>query len=598
MERKNGKATIMIAMLLMMTLMATLPTVKAGGTIYIRADGSIDPSNAPISTVDNVTYTFTGDINDDSIVIERDNIVVDGAGYTLQGTPEPYGRTKGIDVAGRSNVTIKNTNIQNYFSGIWLDSSSNNSISGNNITANNVYGIGYVPSIYLGASSGNSISGNKIANNWFGIYLNSSSNFNTISGNNITENNAYAITLDSSSNYNSISGNNITNNRLFGIYLIYSSNFNSISGNKITNNDDGVALSYSSGNSISGNNITANNGNGIVFVEDSRNNSISGNNIANNHYEGIILYLSSNNIVSGNDITANNWKGILLITSSNNSISGNNITASYNYGIWFESSSNYNRVFHNNINNTNQVYSSDSVNVWDDGYPSGGNYWSDYNGVDEKKGLNQDESGSDGIGDTPYVIDETNQDRYPLMNPWTPPPTYDVAITSIARSKTVVGQGYSLNINVTAANQGDYPETFNVTVYANTTSIETKEVTLPIGNSTTITFIWNTTGFAKGNYTISAYAEPVPPGEADTEDNTFIDGDVFVSIPGDVNGDKKVNILDCILIANHFGHVNGDGHTPGSKEWFDCANCDINSDTKTNVLDCIVLSNKFGQSWT
>lgn len=52
----------------------------------------------------------------------------------------------------------------------------------------------------------------------------------------------------------------------------------------------------------------------------------------------------------------------------------------------------------------------------DDGYPSGGNYWSDYSGVDEKSGPNQDLSGSDGIGDTPYVIDENNTDHYPLIN--------------------------------------------------------------------------------------------------------------------------------------------------------------------------------------
>jgi hypothetical protein len=45
-------------------------------------------------------------------------------------------------------------------------------------------------------------------------------------------------------------------------------------------------------------------------------------------------------------------------------------------------------------------------NTWDDGYPSGGNYWSDYNGYD---------SDHDGIGDTPYFIDENNTDHYPLM---------------------------------------------------------------------------------------------------------------------------------------------------------------------------------------
>jgi len=79
-------------------------------------------------------------------------------------------------------------------------------------------------------------------------------------------------------------------------------------------------------------------------------------------------------------------------------------------------------IYHNNfIDNVQQVSSFlVLMNVWDDGYPSGGNYWSDYTGVDLKWGSDQDRSGSDGIGDTAYVIDGNNRDRYPLMTPWTP----------------------------------------------------------------------------------------------------------------------------------------------------------------------------------
>jgi hypothetical protein len=58
--------------------------------------------------------------------------------------------------------------------------------------------------------------------------------------------------------------------------------------------------------------------------------------------------------------------------------------------------------------------------IWDNGYRSGGNYWSDYNGTDSYKGQYQNETGSDGIGDTPYVIDANNTDNYPLMFPWPP----------------------------------------------------------------------------------------------------------------------------------------------------------------------------------
>jgi hypothetical protein len=59
-------------------LVFNITPVKAeSGTIYIRADGSIDPPTAPISTVDNITYTPTDNIINESITIQRDNILVD-----------------------------------------------------------------------------------------------------------------------------------------------------------------------------------------------------------------------------------------------------------------------------------------------------------------------------------------------------------------------------------------------------------------------------------------------------------------------------------------------------------------------------------------
>jgi len=69
------------------------------------------------------------------------------------------------------------------------------------------------------------------------------------------------------------------------------------------------------------------------------------------------------------------------------------------------------------IDNTQQVYIEifGYVNFWDDGYPSGGNYWSEHVVVDDYSGINQDESGSDGIGDMAYTIDINNNDTYPLM---------------------------------------------------------------------------------------------------------------------------------------------------------------------------------------
>jgi parallel beta-helix repeat protein len=137
---------------------------------------------------------------------------------------------------------------------------------------------------------------------------------------------------------------------------------------------------------------------------------------------GIKLNGVHNVTAARNNMSGNSY-GIRLENSSSNIIDENNIMNSYSYGIYLDSSSG-NFFYHNNLVKNNpampQVYSSNSSNIWDDGYPSGGNYWSDYAGVDLFSGPYQNVTGSDGIGDTPYTIDENNTDRYPLMHPYFP----------------------------------------------------------------------------------------------------------------------------------------------------------------------------------
>jgi len=334
----------------MLALAFNIKPVSASGTIYIRADGSVEPQDAPISTVDNVSYTFTGNIYE-PIVIERDNIVVDGAGYIIQGTEE-----KGVTLSGRSNVTIKNMKIKAFTYNIWLNGSSNIKISGNEITGREVIWSGEY-GIYLKGSSNSVIFGNKITKKGNGIGL-------------------FGLDLSVFSDNNTLSGNEITANPINGIFIDVLSKNNKILGNQITNNG----------------------GNGIILYA-SKNNTIFENNITNNKI-GIKFYgWSTNNIVSKNNI-AKNAKGIVLegdVTNTNN------------------------LIYHNNfVNNTVQatVVEGFSWSVWDNGYPSGGNYWSDYADVDLKKGLEQDQLGSDGIGDSLYDIDANNRDRYPLMAPY------------------------------------------------------------------------------------------------------------------------------------------------------------------------------------
>jgi len=165
----------------------------------------------------------------------------------------------------------------------------------------------------------------------------------------------------------------------------------------------------------------------------------------------------------------------------------------------------------------------------------------------------------------------------------------DIAVTSVNPLKTIVGEGYPMNINVTVQNQGDLTETFNVTAYANDTSIQNKTITLTSKNSTTVTFTWNTSGFVKGNYTISAVADTVS-GETDTADNTCEDGWVLVSCVGDVNGDKKTTISDIVLVIGKFGTL------PSSPDWN--PNMDIDGNDKVTIADIVITIGNFGNIWT
>ena len=315
----------------------------------------------------------------------------------------------------------------------------------------------------------------------------------------------------------------------------------------------------------------------------------------------IVLVSSNDNVVEGNMLTDNG--GGLYVYGVNNTVYQNDIVGN-NYGISIGKPDN--TIYHNNfINNYYQVWLIDGLSVenqWDNGYPSDGNYWSDYNGTDLYRGPYQNETGSDGTGDTPYIIDADNRDRYPLMAPYIG--IHDVAVTCVVSSKTVVGQGFTVQIDVTITNQGDYPELLNMTLYANTTAITTfTRKTLLNGISITINLTWNTTGFAYGNYTVSAYAWPVQ-GETDTGDNTFTDDTITISHLGDITGDGKCDIQDLARVSAAFGslRINDPDDPRYGQYWHPvtCPTCphtpnaDITNDAKIDIQDLARTSANFG----
>jgi len=164
---------------------------------------------------------------------------------------------------------------------------------------------------------------------------------------------------------------------------------------------------------------------------------------------------------------------------------------------------------------------------------------------------------------------------------------HDVAVIDVLPLKTIVGKGYSCKINVTVANEGYFTSTFNVTLYANTTEVDTQKVlNLAPGTQITITLTWNTSGFAYA-YTITAYATP-DPAETDLADNTFIDGVVKVSCLGDLNGDYIVDGQDYQLVKIAVPSM------PGSPNWN--PNADLNDDGIVDGQDFTIVKSLIGTS--
>jgi len=207
------------------------------------------------------------------------------------------------------------------------------------------------------------------------------------------------------------------------------------------NNGEGIRFSHSNSNNIISSAITSSDNVNMHFYR-SDNNTISGCTISNT-YIGIALELSSNDSISNCTVENHSDMGISLFDNSNNNIITNctvrnngygiclspgispcsnntivnNTMENNGYDIYFvdfpDHDNNY--IYHNNFMGT-QVYDPHN-NYWDNGYPSGGNYWSDYTGADNYHGENQNIPGGDGIGDTPYNISGgNNRDRHPLMN--------------------------------------------------------------------------------------------------------------------------------------------------------------------------------------
>jgi hypothetical protein len=171
----------------------------------------------------------------------------------------------------------------------------------------------------------------------------------------------------------------------------------------------------------------------------------------------------------------------------------------------------------------------------------------------------------------------------------------DMAVLAVSASLTAFYQGESTNVTVVVANLGNATESCVLDVYYNSTLLTAMNITslAPNANATVI-ILWNTTSVLWGYYVMSAYVPPLPY-ETNVANNNFTDGIVMVKIPGDLNGDGTVNILDSIILANAFLSHGPNYDYPGepaSPNWN--PNADLNGDNVVNILDAILLAENFG----
>lgn len=379
------------------------------GLIYSTIQQAIDaPETLDGHTimVDSGTYYENVDVNKSLSIVgeDRDTTIIDGNG---KGT---------VLYVTASNVHITNFTAQNGHYGIRLYHSNNSRLD-----RNNVYNM-----------------------MWFGIEIDYSGN-STLRNNNLVGN-TYNFGVDGASFFdfvndidvsNSVNGKSIyylINQRDFEIDsstfpeigylgLVNSTNI-SVKNLDLRDNSEGILFAYTTNSTIKNVNVTSN-WNGI-YVKFSSNVSVIGNNADNNYDYAIALRSSTNCTVAENNANNNVWGGISLGSSWNSTVVGNKANNNY-YCIHLVDSDN-NTVYRNSAYTRNDgyslaIYRSDNNTIYNNNFVnsllftavksknaldngSEGNYWIDYNGTDPEQ---------DGIGDTPHIVGEDNQDNYPLM---------------------------------------------------------------------------------------------------------------------------------------------------------------------------------------
>jgi len=321
-----------------------------------------------------------------------DNGVTGGSGtptdpYVIEGWGIGASFATGISIANTlAHAVIRNVSVSGgdvTYDGVFLDTVANMVVEGG-VFVGNAYGI------VAYASSEVAIVNNRVANSfWEGILVESSSSA-VVRGNDVQLAGVYGIDVFTSADVE-VRDNTASTSAETGIYL---------------QNVDRVVVS---GNNASSNALL---GIGLDYASDV---TIIDNSLWDNGY-GLDLFDSGRVLARQNTIGRSTMEAVSVYYSNNVTIDLNRFVS--NEGGLFASFATDLTVAHNTFRN-NVVQGGDELGTrtaWDRGYPAGGNFWSDYTGVDLCSGAGQDVcTGPDGIGDTPYAVDPDTVDRYPLM---------------------------------------------------------------------------------------------------------------------------------------------------------------------------------------